>query len=117
MKDPWIAVIALLCNAAAQFAMKYAGRNLDATDAAKGLAMWLSPWLLVALAFYGLSFLLVVRVYAANPLSVASPVLAGGTFFLITLISWLLLGESLGYQKIAGIALIFLGIVVLTRAG
>jgi multidrug transporter EmrE-like cation transporter len=114
MKDPWIAVIALLCNAGAQFAMKYAGRGLDTS---KGLAMWLSPWLLVALAFYGLSFLLVVRVYAANPLSVASPVLAGGTFFLITLVSWLLLGESLGYQKIAGIALIFLGILVLTRAG
>jgi multidrug transporter EmrE-like cation transporter len=114
MKDPWIAVVALLCNAAAQFAMKYAGRN---PDAVKGLAMWLSPWLLTALVFYGLSFLLVVRVYAVNPLSVASPVLAGGTFFLITLISWLLLGESLGYQKIAGIGLIFLGIVVLTRAG
>jgi multidrug transporter EmrE-like cation transporter len=114
MKDPWIAIIALLCNAGAQFAMKYAGRNMEA---AKGLAMWLSPWLLVALAFYGLSFLLVVRVYAVNPLSVASPVLAGGTFFLITLISWLLLGESLGYQKIAGIGLIFLGIVVLTRGG
>lgn len=114
MKDPWIAVVALLCNAVAQFAMKYAGRDLDA---AKGLATWLSPWLLLALAFYGLSFLLVVRVYAANPLSVASPVLAGGTFLLITLVSWLLLGESLGYQKVAGIGLIFLGIVVLTRAG
>jgi multidrug transporter EmrE-like cation transporter len=114
MKDPWIAIIALLCNAGAQFAMKYAGRNMEAT---KGLTMWMSPWLLVALAFYGLSFLLVVRVYAVNPLSVASPVLAGGTFFLITLTSWLLLGESLGYQKIAGIGLIFLGIVVLTRGG
>jgi multidrug transporter EmrE-like cation transporter len=56
-------------------------------------------------------------VYAANPLSVASPVLAGGTFMLITLVSWLLLGESLGYQKVAGIGLIFLGIVVLTRGG
>ncbi len=113
MKDPWIALIAVMCNVGAQLSMKYAGREQQVT---KGLAMWLSPWLLWAVMLYGVSFLLTVRVVAVNPLSVASPAMAGCTFLLITLASWLLLGEGLGYQKMMGIALIFMGIVLLTRS-
>lgn len=113
MKEPWIALIAVLCNVGAQLSMKYAGRE---QQAAKALAMWLSPWLLGAVMLYGISFLLTVRVVAVNPLSVASPAMAGGTFLLITMASWLLLGEGIGYQKIAGIAFIFMGIVLLTRS-
>lgn len=113
MKEPWIALIAVLCNVGAQLSMKYAGRE---QQAAKTLAIWLSPWLLGAVMLYGISFLLTVRVVAVNPLSVASPAMAGGTFFLITMASWLLLGEGIGYQKIAGIAFIFMGIVLLTRS-
>jgi multidrug transporter EmrE-like cation transporter len=112
MKEPWIALIAVFCNAGAQLTMKYAGR---AGQGASGLAMWLSPWLLAAIVLYGLSFLLTVRVFAVNPLSVASPSMAGCTFLLITLVSWLILGEQMGAQKVAGIALIFLGIFILTK--
>jgi multidrug transporter EmrE-like cation transporter len=112
MNAPWLALIALLCNAGAQLSMKYAGGE---TRAENGWAMLLSPWTLMALSLYGLSFLVVIRVYAVNPLSVAAPILTGGTFLLITLASWLLLGENIGLQKIAGIGLIFAGIVVLAR--
>lgn len=42
--------------------------------------------------------------------------MAGCTFLLVTLAGWLLLGESLGYQKLAGIGCIFFGIVLLARA-
>lgn len=114
MKEPLIALIAVICNVGAQLAMKYAGRAGHVEKSL--LAAWLSPWLLTAVALYGLSFLLTVRVFAVNPLSVASPAMAGSTFLLITLASWLLLGEGLGYQKLAGIGLIFLGIVVLSRS-
>lgn len=112
MKEPWIALIAVFCNAGAQLSMKYAGR---AGQGASGLAMWLSPWLLAAVTLYGLSFLLTIRVFAVNPLSVASPSMAGCTFLLITLTSWLILGEQIDVGKVAGIALIALGILVLTR--
>jgi multidrug transporter EmrE-like cation transporter len=113
MNEPLIAVIAVICNVFAQLSAKHAG---PALQLGKGLQSWLSPWLLVAVILYGVAFVLMVRVYAANPLSVASPVMAGGTFLLIALASWLLLGEGLGYQRIAGIGLIFLGIFVLTRS-
>jgi multidrug transporter EmrE-like cation transporter len=112
MKEPWIALIAVVCNVAAQLSMKYAGQE---QHIGKTLASWLSPWLLSAVVLYGLSFLLTVRVFAVNPLSVASPAMAGCTFLLIALASWSLLGEGLGYQKLAGIGLIFIGIAVLTR--
>jgi len=113
MKEPLIAVIAVLCNVFAQLSAKQAGQ---AGDLAKGLQNWLSPWLLAALVLYGLAFVLMVRVYSVNPLSVASPAMAGGTFLLIALASSLLLGEGLGLQRVAGIALIFVGIVVLARS-
>ena len=113
MKEPWIALAAVLCNVSAQLAMKYAG---SAGHTGKSLAAWLSPWLLGSVVLYGMSFLLTMRVLAVNPLSVASPAMAGSTFLLVTLASWLLLGEGLGYQKLIGIALIFAGIVVLTRS-
>lgn len=79
------------------------------------MSTWMTPWFVSSLALYGLSFLLTVRVFAINPLSVVSPTMAGCTFLLITLASWQLLGEGMGYQKVAGITLIFLGIVLLTR--
>ncbi|HJU70984.1 MAG TPA: SMR family transporter [Paucimonas sp.] len=113
MNEPWIALIAVLCNAGAQLSMKYAGAAPQPMDS---IAFWLSPWLLAAIALYGLSFLLMVRVFAVNPLSIATPVMAGCTFLLVTLAGWLLLGESLGYQKLAGIGCIFFGIVLLARA-
>lgn len=112
MNQPLIAVIAVCCNVGAQLAMKYAGRGSATADS---LAFWFSPGLVGAVVLYGLSFLLTVKVFAANPLSVASPVMAGGTFFLIAMTSSLVLGESMGIQKIAGIAVIFIGIVLLVR--
>lgn len=78
--------------------------------------LWLSPWLLIALALYGASFFLTVRIFASNPLSVASPAMAGGTFLFIAIASYCLLGEEISYQKLAGMGIIFIGIVVLTRS-
>jgi multidrug transporter EmrE-like cation transporter len=112
MNEPLIALIAVVCNVIAQIAMKYAG---TAGQGAKGLAALLSPWLIGAVAFYGLSFLLTIRVLAVNPLSVASPTMAGCTFLFITLASWLVLGEGMGWQKLAGIGCILIGILLLTR--
>jgi len=118
VNDPLIAVLAVLCNASAQVAMKFAGRaGMNGADAAESVnrwMAWLSPWLLASVALYGLSFLLTIRVFANNALSVASPLMAGLTFICIVMASWLVLGESIDVRKIGGIVLILAGIVVLT---
>ena len=113
MKAPLVAVAAILCNVGAQIAMKFAGQI---TVQAKHWQEWFSPWLLLALALYGISFLLTIRVFASNPLSVASPAMAGGAFLLVSVAGWLLFAEDMTPQRMAGIGLIFAGIVLLTRS-
>jgi len=118
VNDPLIALLAVLCNASAQVAMKFAGRagmsGAEAVEPVSRWMAWLSPWLLASVALYGLSFLLTIRVFANNALSVASPLMAGLTFLCIVMASWLVLGETMDVRKIGGIVLILAGIVVLT---
>lgn len=105
MKELWIALLAVLCNASAQAAIKWAG--------AAGRAAYFSPWLMLAVVLYGASFFLTVRVFAANSLSIASPIMAGATFLLIGLAATLLFGEPMPPAKILGMALIVAGIALL----
>lgn len=108
-----MAVVAVLCNVLAQLAMKQAGQvRPNALDPAS----WMTPWLLAAIGLYGASFLLTTRVFAVNPLSVASPIMAGATFVLIALSSCVLLGEGFGWLKLAGMVLVLGGIALLSLA-
>ncbi|MDP4028811.1 MAG: SMR family transporter [Gallionella sp.] len=103
MKEPLIVLLAVLCNVGAQVALK---RNADTST-------YFSPWVIFALALYGASFFLTIRVLAVNALSVASPVMAGATFLLIAMAAVTLFGESLPLAKIAGMTLIVAGIALL----
>lgn len=109
-----LALIAVLCNVGAQLAIKAAGERVTA---ASGLLAWIDPVLALAVGLYGASFLLTVRVYAVNPLTVAAPVMAGGSFLLVALAGTLLLGEAPGWQRLGGMALIVIGIVLIARTG
>ena len=113
MNAPWLAVVAVLCNVVAQLAMKQAGQ---VQHHAHHIGGWLTPWLVAAVGLYGASFLLTSRVFAVNPLSVASPIMAGATFVLIALSSYLLLGEGFGMLKLAGVGLVLCGIALLSLA-
>ncbi len=104
MNEPWLALVAVLLNVAAQLAIKLAGGSP------------LPLPLATALACYSLSFWLTFKIYAANPLSVAAPVMAGAIFLLTPLAAVAILGETLSGARIVGIGLIFAGILVVTRA-
>jgi small multidrug resistance pump len=109
----WVLVAAaVLCNALAQLLMKKAG-IVEWAD----WRQWVSLPLLSALGFYGVSFALTALVFARLPLSLISPLMAGAIFVLITLFSVLLLGETIGAAKLAGMAMILAGIALLSRAG
>lgn len=108
MDTQLIALLAVACNVSAQVAMKFSG----AADAGRWL--WgLSAWTLAALALYGASFFLTLQVFARSPLSLASPIMAGCTVVLVALAGVLLFGEPWGWTKIAGTALVALGILLL----
>lgn len=51
-----------------------------------------------------------------QPLSVVFPALTGGMFIIIALASAALFGESLSGLKLGGIALIWMGLVILSQA-
>jgi multidrug transporter EmrE-like cation transporter len=72
--------------------------------------------LLGAVVLYGLSFVLTALVFARMPLSLISPLMAGAIFVLISLFSFFFLGEPVGAWRLAGMALITLGIVFLARS-
>lgn len=111
MQQPWLIALAILMNVGAQLSIKFAGGG----PARSLLQQLLSPWLLLALFLYGLSFLLTVRIYAVNQLSVAAPFMAACTFMLIYLLSYLLFTEPLTLTKSAGLVLIVLGMTLLLR--
>lgn len=106
----WV-LAAILCNVAAQLAMKTAAVRADGTAAA-----WLSPALFLALLLYGLSFALTIRIFALYPLSIISPIMAGAIFLCVALGAALLFAEPLTLQKIVGIGVIVLGIAILAKA-
>lgn len=110
--NTWLLVgVTVVCNALAQLMMKRAG----ITDAFNW-RQWLDPALLAAVALYGLSFVLTALVFARLPLSLASPLMAGAVFVLVTLFSVIFLAERFGSLRLAGMACIVLGIVLLARS-
>lgn len=112
MNQPLLVALAILLNVGAQLSIKYAGLRTGGESLLQQLG---SPWLLGALALYGLSFLLTVRIYAVNSLSVAAPVMAACTFVLIYLLSFALLREPITLIKVAGLGLIVSGIYLVLR--
>lgn len=114
MNQPWIALIAIGCNAFAQLVMKLAGDSIE-QNADRGLWAWAHPLLLAAIVLYGTSFLLTVKVFAANNLTVAGPLMAGGAFIMVAVLGVMALGESVNLTRALGMTLILAGIVLLGR--
>lgn len=75
---------------------------------------WLAATSMVQFAYYAL----LIRSYAIGDLSVVHPLSRGVAPVLTTFAAWLLAGESLDFDQLAAVALISLGIAVLSfRAG
>lgn len=109
-----LTLLAVCCNAAAQVLIKQAG----SLTGAHGETAHGSGWMVLgaSLVLYGLSFLVTVWVYARLPLSVASPLMAGGVFVLVSLASVFLFAEALTMQRLAGMVLVILGVTLLYRS-
>jgi multidrug transporter EmrE-like cation transporter len=104
----WV-VLAIIFNASAQVLLK-AGAGADLAR----WQSWLTPFILIGLGLYGLSFVLTVRIYAYYPLGVISPLMAGAIFLLINIAAVVFFAEPLTLQKVGGIALIVAGISLLS---
>ena len=111
----------VLLNALAQLGLKAATRvsgPLVAGDAGvwrKGLELLSVPPLWYALFAYGLSVIVWLVGLSRVPVSQAYPLLSLGYVINIGL-AWWLLGEVPNVQRVAGIAVIVAGVILVTRS-
>lgn len=74
-----------------------------------------SPFIIGGLVLYGLGAVSWLAVLSRVPLSLAYPLLAIG-YIVIPLLAWLLFRESLSPLRWAGILVIALGVILVTRS-
>lgn len=111
----------VVLNALAQLGLKAATRvsgPLITTDAAvwqRGLDLLVVPSLWYALCAYGLSVIVWLVGLSRVPVSQAYPLLSLGYVINIAL-AWWLLGEVPNVQRVAGIGIIVIGVVLVARS-
>lgn len=106
----WV-MLAVLCNAGAQVALK-----MGSSQPLSHWQTWLSLPILTGLFLYAVSFILTIKIYAYYPLSVISPAMAGAIFIAITFASYLVFAEPVTLTKLAGIVFVVAGIGLLSKA-
>jgi len=113
--------VAVLLGVAAQLLLK-AGTNALGRFAFSldnvvpvGLQLALEPRILGGTGCYVLSLVLWVMALSRTEVSVMYPMVSIG-FALNALLAWWLLGEALSVQRVAGIAVIMVGVVLVARS-
>jgi multidrug transporter EmrE-like cation transporter len=116
MHNAGVIVGAIVCNVMAQIALKQAGR-LEGNYSNVFLDMIakiIDPWVLTGLMSYSVSFILTTAAYKNNALSIISPVMAGAIISLTVVMAFVLFGEPVGLCRVSGIALILVGILLVS---
>lgn len=111
----------VLLNSAAQLMLKAGAKALGTVAVGSGASLlaagWgaaTQPWIIVGLAFYFVSAGLWILALTRVDVTVAYPMLSMG-YVIAALFAWQLFGEALTGARVAGIAIILLGVVVLAR--
>jgi multidrug transporter EmrE-like cation transporter len=113
--------VAVLLGVAAQLLLKAGtnavGRFAFSLDNAVpvGLQLALEPRILGGTGCYALSLVLWVMALSRTEVSVMYPMVSIG-FALNALLAWWLLGEALSVQRVAGIVVIMVGVVLVARS-
>jgi drug/metabolite transporter (DMT)-like permease len=111
----------VLLNAFAQLGLKAATDRTGPLAAASGAMLRRSleiltvPWLWAALGCYGLSVIVWVVGLSRVPVSQAYPLLSMGYVINVGL-AWWLLGETPNVLRVAGIAVIVFGVVLVAKS-
>ncbi|MGH8200565.1 MAG: DMT family transporter [Steroidobacteraceae bacterium] len=111
----------VLLNAFAQLGLKAATDRTGPLVAASGAMLRRSleiltvPWLWAALGCYGLSVIVWVVGLSRVPVSQAYPLLSMGYVINVGL-AWWLLGETPNVLRVAGIAVIVFGVVLVAKS-
>lgn len=115
VSTPYLFTAYTVFSVAGMVLVKYAAPALKAAMS-QGTSIML-PGLIVAggASMYVLGFLLWMVILTRSPLTVAYPIAVGLTMVFSTVCAVLFLRESLTWSTVAGMSLVFFGIVLLAR--
>jgi drug/metabolite transporter (DMT)-like permease len=107
-----ILLVGILLGAAGQIAFK-TGINALGPKPAPGVVLKaiFTPWILAGLACYGLSTVLYLLALSRLELSYAYPMVAL-SYVIVAFLSWKFLGEAVPAVRVAGLALVCAGVLV-----
>lgn len=108
-------VIGIIIVSAGQLLLKRGVFDVDIQPSIEILSNILkSPYLILGISLYGLGSILWLFVLKRMPLSVAYPSMSI-SYIIVFFASGILFTETLGFTKILGVALIFLGVSIINR--
>ncbi len=105
-------IITPMMIATGQVLFKMASERTGGADIAGLAGLLTNPFLIIALAIYGLGTIIWIYLLKSVPLSFAYPFMAL-TFCLVPLLAWQFLGEPLSWRQGFGTMLVMAGLVVI----
>ena len=115
-----LAFILLFCSASvmgvANLATKTATNRAALIGGSYYAAILRQPFFYVGVLLVGVASVLWLKVMSSLGLSVAYPLFVGGTYLVVAIGSMFLFGEQLGAQRLIGVTVLFLGIVLVARS-
>jgi drug/metabolite transporter (DMT)-like permease len=115
-----LGLVSIILLSAGQTAIKYGLLDIGGVSLAEGpmgfLKIFQTPWVIAGFVFYGLSAILWLDVLSKLDFSLAFP-MVGLTYVFTLLIGRFFFGETIGWERILGVALIISGLFFLIRSG
>ena len=115
-----LGLVAIILLSAGQTALKAGLNAIGGVSLADGIGgifkLFQTPWVIVGFLCYGLSSVLWLDVLSKLDFSLAFP-MVGLTYVFTLLIGRFFFGETVGWERIVGVALILSGVFFLIRSG
>ena len=114
-----LGLVSIMLLSAGQTSLKYGLNAIGGVSLADGLSflkLFQTPWVIVGFVLYGLSSILWLDVLSKLDFSLAFP-MVGLTYVFTLLIGRFFFGETIGWERMLGVALIIFGIFFLVRSG
>ena len=115
-----LGLVSIMLLSAGQTSLKFGLNAIGGVSLADGVAgmfkLLQTPWIIVGFGLYGLSAVLWLDVLSKLDFSLAFP-MVGLTYVFTLLIGRFFFGETLGWERMLGVAFILMGIFFLVRSG
>lgn len=114
-----LGLVSIMLLSAGQTSLKYGLNVIGGVSLSDGLSflkLLQTPWVIVGFVLYGLSSILWLDVLSKLEFSLAFP-MVGLTYVFTLLIGRFFFGETIGWERMIGVALIICGVFFLVRSG